>query len=216
MKTVLYFGLLACALHHPGALADCGSLISIQGTAPTVLANTHIRKGPGEYGSDRSWSGGGNKHTGVDIVMNQSSSDPVSYEIRAIAPGTIAYAKDNGAYGNVVIIDHNNGCYSLYAHLANQPFTPNKPGGDAFVKLGQQVSGGQKVGYMLNIVGDTDPSGNAAKVGDPTARIQTHFSLFTAPAGKKSTGQIIGPILATKDDYVDPTALLKRLNFKLQ
>jgi hypothetical protein len=200
----------------PCALANCSAIITVKGWAPTVQATTNIRKGAGEYGSPRQWAGPGKKHTGVDIVMNQSSTDPASYEVRSVAAGKVAYVRDNGELGNVVIIDHGDGCYSMYAHLANQPFTPAKPGGNAFVKLGQAVATGQKIGYMRNIVGDTDPSGNAVKVGDPTARIQTHFSLFTAPAGKTSTGMIIGPILASRDDYVDPTALLARLKYRVQ
>ncbi|TXI48869.1 MAG: M23 family metallopeptidase [Lysobacter sp.] len=200
----------------PRALANCSSIITMKGSAPTVHATTHIRKGAGEYGAPREWAGPGKKHTGVDIVMNQSSADAVSYEVRSVAAGKVAYVRDNGELGNVVIVDHGDGCYSMYAHLANQPFTPTKPGGNAFVKLGQAVAAGQKIGYMRNIIGDTDPSGNAVRVGDPTARIQTHFSLFTAPAGKTSTSIIVGPIMASRDDYVDPTALLARLKYRVQ
>ena len=216
MKFVMLIGMPAILLFVAPANADCTSLMSIQGGAPTVQATTHIRKGAGEYGSARDWKKQGNKHTGVDIVMNQSSADPVSYEVRAVADGKIAYVKDNDAFGNVVIVDHKNGCYSLFAHLANQPFTPQNPGGDAFVSLGQEVKRGEKIGYMRNIAGDTDPSGNAVAVPDPTARIQTHFSLFVAPTGKSSTTTIIGPILASKEDYLDPTPLLTRLGYRLQ
>ena len=216
MKIYRIFGVLLLAAGVPNAYANCDAIITVQGSAPTVQAVTNIRMGAGEYGAARDWAGQGKKHTGVDIVMNQSSSNPASYEVRSIAAGDIAYVRDNSELGNVVIVDHRNGCYSLYAHLANQPFTPTKPGGNAFVKLGQAVEAGQKIGYMRNIVGDTDPSGNAVKVGDPTARIQTHFSLFTAPIGKASTGAIIGPILASKDDYVNPTPLLVRLKYRTQ
>jgi murein DD-endopeptidase MepM/ murein hydrolase activator NlpD len=50
-------------------------------------------------------------HKGVDI--NARMGQPV----RAVAGGQIAFADWFRGYGNLVIIDHNNGYYTLYAHL---------------------------------------------------------------------------------------------------
>jgi len=216
MKTSTFVLLLLFLSFPMKSFADCDSLINADGGPPTDQSKTNIRKGPGEFGAARDWSGVGKTHTGVDIVMNQSSEDPAAYEVRSVADGKIAYVRDNGAYGNVVIVDHGDGCYSLYAHLANKPFTPISAGGDAFVKMGQTIAKGDRLGYMRNLVGDTDASGNAAKLGDPTARTQTHFSLFTAPPGRSSSAAIIGPILQSKDNYVDPTPLLTRLGYTSQ
>ena len=73
-------------------------------------------------------------HKGVDIGARPGST------VRAIGSGSIAYADWFRGYGNLVIIDHNNGYYSLYAHLDRM----DKSAGDD-VKKGQ----------ALGTVGDT-------------------------------------------------------------
>ena len=205
--------LLILALHPMQASAGCDVLLG-GGRSPTDTAVTTIRAGAGAYGAPRDWKVFGNTHTGVDIVMNQSSSVPNAYQVSAIADGTVAYVRDNGAFGNLIVLDHGNGCYSLYAHLANKPFTPTEPGGNAFVKFKQRVTRGERIGYMRNLAGDTDSSGNAQKVGDLTARTQTHFALFEAPAGRSSTGTLKPDLLPGDSAYVDPTPFLEGVGYR--
>jgi len=73
-------------------------------------------------------------HKGVDIGARPGQT------VRAIGSGSVAYADWFRGYGNLIIIDHNNGYYSLYAHLDRM----DKSAGDD-VKKGQ----------ALGTVGDT-------------------------------------------------------------
>jgi len=61
--------------------------------------------------------------------------------IHAAAPGTILVARNNGAwnggYGNYVVITHDNGTQTLYAHMSHTIVSP-----------GQVVGRGQTIGYV--------------------------------------------------------------------
>ena len=61
--------------------------------------------------------------------------------IHAAADGTIIIARNgggwNGGYGNYVVITHDNGTQTLYAHMSN-----------TIVSFGQSVSAGQIIGYV--------------------------------------------------------------------
>ncbi len=73
-------------------------------------------------------------HSGIDLLANQGTN------VQAIAPGTVVLAKEQGSYGNLVIINHSGGLQSRYAHL-----------GGINVKVGQQVQAGD----LLGVVGTT-------------------------------------------------------------
>jgi len=73
-------------------------------------------------------------HKGVDIAA------PSGKPVRAIAQGQVVFADWFRGYGNLIIIDHNNGYYSLYAHLDRM----DKRAGDQLKK-----------GTQLGTVGDT-------------------------------------------------------------
>lgn len=70
-------------------------------------------------------------HSGVDLLA------AVGTPVEAIASGTVVFAKDQGTYGNLVIINHDGGLQSRYAHLDSIQ-----------VKVGQQVSQGQLIGTV--------------------------------------------------------------------
>lgn len=53
--------------------------------------------------------------------------------------GTVFAAKYNDSYGNYVIINHNNGYYTLYAHMSRI---------DSRTKVGSTVKKGQVIGYI--------------------------------------------------------------------
>ncbi|WP_255345789.1 peptidoglycan DD-metalloendopeptidase family protein [Streptomyces chartreusis] len=97
-----------------------------------------------------SWSSG--YHTGVDFVA------PTGTPVKAAGPGVVYSAGWAGPYGNQVIIRHDDGMYSQYAHLAKTPQ----------VKAGQKVSGGQQIGV----------SGATGNVTGP----HLHFEIRTGPA----------------------------------
>lgn len=68
-------------------------------------------------------------HRGVDIAV------PVGTPVRAMAGGVIRYAGVQGAYGNVVWIDHGGGVLTLYAHLSTLD-----------VRTGQRIGAHQAIG----------------------------------------------------------------------
>ncbi len=73
----------------------------------------------------------GQMHKGIDIAR------PSSRTIKAADNGTIVYAGWDGGYGNKVVINHNNGLRTVYAHLSS-----------ITVRVGQTVSKGQSLGNM--------------------------------------------------------------------
>ena len=89
-------------------------------------------------------------HGGMDIAA------PVGTEVRAMASGKVVMVrwdskKVNGqirGYGRYVVIQHDNGYYSLYAHL-------EKDG--VLVKEGQEVKDGDPIASSGNTGGSTGP-----------------------------------------------------------
>lgn len=51
-------------------------------------------------------------HRGVDIAI------PVGTQVRAMQPGTVAFAGTMRGYGRVVMMDHGRGVRTVYAHLS--------------------------------------------------------------------------------------------------
>jgi len=70
-------------------------------------------------------------HSGVDLLA------PVGNDVLAIAPGTVAFANDQGTYGKLVIINHSGGLQSRYAQLESIK-----------VSVGQQVKKGDILGTV--------------------------------------------------------------------
>lgn len=75
---------------------------------------------------------------GIEIRTEEGSP------IRAVMPGTVEYADWLKGYGQVIIVDHSNGFFSLYAHASK-----------LVVKVGEQVHAGQIIGET----GDTGLTG---------------------------------------------------------
>lgn len=174
--------------------------------APTSIKHSLMRGGPGAYGSSR---GEGKKHAGVDIVANQSSVDKSIYAVYAVNSGKVAYAKINGTatsgYGYTVIIDHEDGNYSQYSHLATKAST-------GVVKLGTKVTVGQIIGYIADLANGEKSSGNVlAEVVKPYDKIQLHFECFSNQAGLSSTTSL--EIFHKGGTLLDPTKQLKALKY---
>ncbi|MFF0739826.1 peptidoglycan DD-metalloendopeptidase family protein [Streptomyces sp. NPDC004111] len=98
--------------------------------------------------SGGSWSSG--YHTGVDFRASSGTS------VKAVGAGTVVSAGWGGAYGNEVVIRHNDGHYSQYAHLSALN-----------VRSGQSVTGGQQIGYSGSTGNSTGP--------------HLHFEIRTGP-----------------------------------
>ncbi len=103
------------------------------------------------------WSSG--YHTGIDFVASTGTT------VKAVSPGTVVSAGWSGAYGNEVVIKHDDGTYSQYAHLSSLA-----------VSSGQNVSGGQQIGLSGSTGNSTGP--------------HLHFEIRTGP----SYGSDIDPV----------------------
>lgn len=73
----------------------------------------------------------GRHHDGIDIAR------PSNYNIKASDNGVVTFAGWDGTYGNKIVIDHNNGYETLYAHLS-----------EIHVTVGQVVPQGTVIGKM--------------------------------------------------------------------
>ncbi|MFF9909530.1 transglycosylase family protein [Streptomyces sp. NPDC013457] len=98
--------------------------------------------------SGSSWSSG--YHTGVDFPV------PTGTSVKAVAPGRIVSAGWGGAYGYEIVIRHDDGRYSQYAHLSALS-----------VREGQRVNGGQRIAR----------SGSTGNSSGP----HLHFEVRTGP-----------------------------------
>ena len=72
---------------------------------------------------------GGRQHQGVDVPLK--TGDP----IYATFDGKVRYSKSAGNYGNLIVIRHNNGLETYYAHLSKRD-----------VEVGDWVVAGQVIG----------------------------------------------------------------------
>ena len=79
-------------------------------------------------------------HTGIDIPA------PTGTPTVAVASGTVIYSGVQGSYGNTVMIQHDNGLVSLYAHNSS-----------LVVKVGDQVKKGQVVAKIGSTGRSTGP-----------------------------------------------------------
>ncbi|MDT9693005.1 transglycosylase family protein [Streptomyces sp. P9(2023)] len=98
--------------------------------------------------SGSSWSSG--YHTGVDFPV------PTGTSVKAVAPGRVVSAGWAGAYGYQIVIRHDDGRYSQYAHLSALT-----------VRDGQRVNGGQRIAR----------SGSTGNSSGP----HLHFEMRTGP-----------------------------------
>jgi murein DD-endopeptidase MepM/ murein hydrolase activator NlpD len=71
---------------------------------------------------------------GVDIAAGEGT------DVAAVYPGHVVYTGWFKGYGNLIILDHGNDYFTLYAHVA-----------DMLVREGDDVKQGQRIGT----VGDT-------------------------------------------------------------
>ncbi len=107
--------------------------IVVKGTKETSSRGSGQLGWPAVGGYISSYQGNrwGRFHRGIDIAR------PSNYNILAADSGTVTQASNQGGYGNVIRIDHNNGIETLYAHLESMD-----------VSVGQTVAKGEKIGVM--------------------------------------------------------------------
>lgn len=86
------------------------------------------------YGYRLAVFGEGNFHSGIDIAGTGYGSNVYAANNGVIEEMTYIYS-----YGNYILINHNNGYYSLYAHMS---------GFASGLSVGSTVSRGQTIGYV--------------------------------------------------------------------
>ncbi|MCT2590630.1 M23 family metallopeptidase [Streptomyces sp. N2-109] len=109
------------------------------------------------------WSSG--THTGIDFHAASGTS------VRTVAAGEVVEAGWGGAYGNNVVIRHQDGTYTQYGHLSS-----------VAVSSGQQVTAGQQIGLSGNTGNSGGPhlhfeartSGEYGSDIDPVAYLRGH------------------------------------------
>ncbi|MFE8938565.1 peptidoglycan DD-metalloendopeptidase family protein [Streptomyces sp. NPDC007872] len=118
--------------------------------APEVRYSAPVSAGIGtRYGKPgSSWSSG--YHTGVDFPV------PTGTSVRAAADGRVVSAGWGGAYGYQIVLRHDDGRYSQYAHLSALA-----------VREGQRVGAGQRIAR----------SGSTGNSSGP----HLHFEIRTGP-----------------------------------
>lgn len=109
------------------------SQVTVVGTKVTPSRGTGSFVWPavGGYISSNMGQRWGRTHAGIDIAR------PSSRTIKASDNGVVTAAGWGGSYGNRIIITHNNGYETLYAHLSS-----------INVKVGQTVAQGASIGVM--------------------------------------------------------------------
>lgn len=126
--------------NQPAAQSDAsGYTAPVDGAATT----TAYRAAGG------SWASG--YHTGVDFAASSGTT------VKAVGPGTVVSAGWAGSYGNEVVIKHDDGQYSQYAHLSSLS-----------VSAGQSVGGGDQIGLSGSTGNSTGP--------------HLHFEIRTGPS----------------------------------
>lgn len=95
------------------------------------------------------FSGLGEFHPGVDIVVNPGTP------VRATADGRVVLAGWHGGYGLAVVVSHDNGLETLYGHLSKVGYL-----------VGQEVRRGEVVGY----------SGSTGRATGPHLHYEVHVS----------------------------------------
>lgn len=93
----------------------------------------------------------GGFHYGVDLAIDGKSGHSImaaaSGEITKVVSGcTVGNISCGGRYGNYIVIKHNNGTKTVYAHLQK-----------VYVSVGQKVTQGQEIGTLGNTGRSTGP-----------------------------------------------------------
>ncbi|MFZ5635520.1 MAG: peptidoglycan-binding protein, partial [Pseudomonadota bacterium] len=131
-------------------------------------------EGEGEFGTARS---GGREHKGIDI--NGRVGDP----IESFGPGRVIFSGTMRGYGNTVVVQHDNGLQTLYAHLDTRT-----------VEEGARVTENTRIGTMGR-------SGNTPSGGDT----HLHFEIR-----ENSNGVVLGGTAVDPRKYLEfpPRTLL--------
>jgi len=125
---------------RPSALPGAGGPVALEPVRPP--APQFVRPGTGRVtsGYGARW---GRLHAGIDLAAG------VGAPISAVAAGTVVVAADEGGYGRVVRLQHDDGTVTLYAHLSELLVRPGQRV-TAGTYIGREGSSGQSTGPHLH------------------------------------------------------------------
>lgn len=114
-------------------LAEPENRVVVVGTKviPSRGTGTFSWPAVGGYISSEMGARWGSYHRGIDIAR------PSNYTIKASDNGVVTFTGRDGTYGNKVVVNHNNGYETIYAHLSQID-----------VSVGQVVAQGTAMGVM--------------------------------------------------------------------
>lgn len=118
---------------------------------------------------------GGGPHTGIDMTSGYGSP------VKAAADGIVKYSGNLGrySYGNYLMITHENGLSTLYAHLSSKVVAP-----------GQRVKAGDIIGYE----GSTGYSTGS----------HLHFGVYVTSTVKLEPSQVVKGLMVPTGYHVNP------------
>lgn len=121
----------------------------------------------------------GRRHQGVDLPLKKGEP------IYAAFTGKVRISKDWGAYGNIVVIRHENGIETFYAHLSER-----------LVESDQWVNAGDVIGY----------GGSTGRSSGPHLHFETRYNGFAFDPQwliDFKTGQLRHRLFVLKKKYFD-------------
>ncbi|WP_330295884.1 peptidoglycan DD-metalloendopeptidase family protein [Streptomyces sp. NBC_00503] len=116
-----------------GSSSSSSASSSAEGVLPVSGASVSAR-----YHQAGGWAAG--YHTGIDFAVGTGTP------VKAAAAGTVVSSGWQGAYGNAVVIQHDDGRYTLSAHLSS-----------ASASEGERVSAGEQIGLSGSTGNSTGP-----------------------------------------------------------
>ncbi|MCT6924266.1 M23 family metallopeptidase [Metasolibacillus sp.] len=121
------------AVKEENIISEPSSRIVVVGTKVIPSRGTGSFAWPtnGGYISSHMGSRWGEFHRGIDIAR------PSNYTIKAADNGVVTFTGWDGTYGNKIVVNHNNGYETVYAHLSQIDVT-----------VGQVVAQGSALGIM--------------------------------------------------------------------
>jgi murein DD-endopeptidase MepM/ murein hydrolase activator NlpD len=137
-------------------------------------------------------------HNGVDLAV------PIGTPVKAVAPGVVLGFDNTDKYpgcyswGGWVVVKHDNGLASLYAHLSS-----------SIVKVGQRVEKGQVIAYSGSTGISTGPHLHFTLYASQGVTVRYYKDIKPSASGCGATNAQI-PI-ASLDSYLDPMLYLPQL-----
>jgi murein DD-endopeptidase MepM/ murein hydrolase activator NlpD len=139
-------------------------------------------------------------HKGVDIAIAEGTP------VKPVAPGIITYSGTRGGYGNIVIVEHEGGMTTLYAHN-NTNLVATGDHIDKQTTIALTGSTGRSTGPHLHFEAWSEGQNITAQFLDNPSSIQKYSTRKTVTRKNSATRKIVmadGTILLTNVPLIHP------------